>query len=82
MNDNDAKYREALAAERDGDWQRAHRIVQDIDTPQAAWIHAFLHRVEGDAGNAGYWYARAGRASCSDSLDAERRSLDAAFNSR
>ena len=44
-----------------GDWDAAHRIVQDIDGPRAARVHAYLHRKEGDAGNAAYWYRRAGR---------------------
>lgn len=42
-----------------GDWDQAHRIVQDEPTADAAWVHAYLHRVEGDSGNAGYWYRRA-----------------------
>ncbi len=54
-------YIQALEIERDGDWDRAHRIVQELDTPEAAWVHAYLHRVEGDLGNAAYWYRRAGR---------------------
>ena len=44
-----------------GDWDRAHKIVQDDEGAAAAWVHAHLHRVEGDEGNAGYWYARAGK---------------------
>lgn len=44
-----------------GDWQRAHAIVQDDPGAEAAWVHAHLHRVEGDIANADYWYRRAGR---------------------
>jgi hypothetical protein len=44
-----------------GDWERARGIVQDMSSPSADWIHAHLHRVEGDHDNAGYWYRRAGR---------------------
>ncbi len=44
-----------------GDWHTAHKVVQDDEGPAAAWVHAHLHRVEGDEGNAGYWYARAGK---------------------
>lgn len=47
-------------AER-GDWDRAHRIAQEIHSPVGSWIHANLHREEGDDDNAGYWYRRAGR---------------------
>jgi hypothetical protein len=54
-----------------GDWTRAHETAQDIDTPAGAWVHAYLHRKEGDAGNAGYWYRRAGRPIASGSLDSE-----------
>ena len=44
-----------------GDWKTAHEIVQAEDDRDSAWVHAWLHRVEGDLTNAGYWYARAGR---------------------
>jgi hypothetical protein len=42
-------------------WDKSHEIAQDIKTPTGSWIHAFLHREEGDPGNAGYWYRRAGK---------------------
>ena len=51
----------ALWYDYQGEWDRAHNIVQDINEPMASWIHAYLHRKEGDLGNAGYWYSRAGR---------------------
>jgi hypothetical protein len=54
-----------------GDWDRAHKIVQDEDSRDAAWVHAYLHRVEGDLGNAGYWYRQAGQPTATDSLQAE-----------
>ena len=54
-----------------GRWDEAHKIVQDGDGKDAAWIHAYLHRVEGDLGNAGYWYRRAGKPVATDALDAE-----------
>jgi hypothetical protein len=54
-----------------GDWDQAHRIVQDESSRDAAWVHAYLHRVEGDLGNAGYWYRQAGQVAAKDSLDAE-----------
>ena len=54
-----------------GDWDQAHRIVQDEETSQAAWVHAYLHRVEGDLGNAGYWYRRTGKPAATGSLEAE-----------
>ena len=52
---------EALWHAAKGDWQAAHRLVQDEEGPDAAWVHAHLHRIEGDLANAGYWYRRAGR---------------------
>jgi hypothetical protein len=54
-----------------GDWDRAHNVVQDDKTADAAWVHAYLHRVEGDLWNAGYWYGRAGRSAATNSLDTE-----------
>ena len=54
-----------------GQWDDAHKIVQDEDTKDAAWVHAYLHRVEGDLGNAGYWYRQAGQPAAKDSLEAE-----------
>jgi len=54
-----------------GDWDQAHRIVQDESSREAAWVHAYLHRVEGDLGNAGYWYRQAGQPVAKDSLEAE-----------
>lgn len=44
-----------------GDWQAAHAIVQEMKDPTACWIHAVVHRVEGDLDNARYWYRRAKR---------------------
>jgi hypothetical protein len=45
-----------------GDWERAHLIVQDYEGDHIAdWIHAVVHRMEGDLGNAAYWYGRCGR---------------------
>ena len=52
---------EALWSDARGDWDGAHRLVQDLETPESAWVHAYLHRKEGDISNAGYWYRRAGR---------------------
>lgn len=54
-----------------GDWDRAHKIVQDESSREAAWVHAYLHRVEGDLGNARYWYRQAGQPAAKDSLEAE-----------
>ena len=53
------------------EWDTAHRIAQDDDSADGAWVHAYLHRVEGDEGNAGYWYRRAGKPHCESSLQSE-----------
>jgi hypothetical protein len=61
-----------------GDWDAAHKIVMNEDSRDAAWVHAYLHRVEGDLSNAGYWYRRADRPVAKDTLDAEwQRIVDA-----
>ena len=62
-----------------GDWDAAHRIAQDGDGPDAAWVHAYLHRVEGDLGNAGYWYRRAGKPVASGSLESEWQQMASAL---
>src|SRR5436853_7846008 len=54
-----------------GDWDRAHKLVQDDESREAAWVHAYLHRVEGDLPNARYWYRSAGRPVASGTLEAE-----------
>jgi hypothetical protein len=54
-----------------GEWDKAHGIVMNDDGRDAAWVHAYLHRVEGDLGNAGYWYRQARRAAASGSIEAE-----------
>ena len=64
-------YLQALWYDGKGDWEKAHTIVQDIDDKKAAWVHAYLHRKEGDNGNARYWYSRAGKAFPSVSLQQE-----------
>jgi hypothetical protein len=45
-----------------GDWEQAHAIAQDVPTREGSWVHAYLHRVEGDQWNANYWYNRADRS--------------------
>jgi len=62
-----------------GGWDAAHKIVQDEESTDAAWVHAYLHRVEGDPANAGYWYRRAGKPVASDSLESEWERMVAAL---
>jgi hypothetical protein len=61
----------ALWLEAKGDWDQAHRVAQDVEDADGAWVHAYLHRKEGDLDNAAYWYRRAGQPVASDALDAE-----------
>ncbi len=65
----------ALWHDAHGDWDTAHNIAQDIDSPQGALLHAYLHRKEGDAFNAAYWYRQAGLPAFSGSLEAEWTAL-------
>ena len=52
---------QALWHDAQGDWARAHEVCQQAKNRDGDWVHAYLHRKEGDLSNAGYWYARAGR---------------------
>jgi hypothetical protein len=54
-----------------GGWDAAHKLVQDEPTADAAWVHAYLHRVEGDLDNAGYWYRKAGKPVAASPLETE-----------
>ncbi len=54
-------YLKALWYDANDDWEKAHVTIQNVHDKNAAWIHAYLHRKEGDISNADYWYARAGK---------------------
>jgi hypothetical protein len=61
MNGKSNDLRQAIDLALDRQWDAAHRLVQTYETdPTAAWIHAVLHKIEGDLGNSRYWYRRAG----------------------
>jgi hypothetical protein len=62
---------QALWYDAKGDWQTAHEYAQAQEDAVGAWVHAYLHRKEGDLANASYWYRRAGRPTVSESLEAE-----------
>ncbi|MGB9365774.1 MAG: hypothetical protein WCE79_07160 [Xanthobacteraceae bacterium] len=62
-----------------GDWEKAHKIVQDDESREAAWVHAYLHRVEGDLPNARYWYSTAGKPVAAGALEAEWQAIAAAL---
>jgi hypothetical protein len=54
-------YLKSLWWDKKGNWQQAHNIIEHMGDATAAWVHAYLHRKEGDRGNARYWYNRAGK---------------------
>jgi hypothetical protein len=54
-----------------GNWMRAHQSAQQDEGPSGAWVHAYLHRKEGDSSNAAYWYHRAGKSPARSSLEDE-----------
>jgi hypothetical protein len=61
----------ALWHDAKGDWDEAHRIAQDVTGADGAWVHAYLHRKEGDLSNARYWYQQAGQPAATDAVEAE-----------
>src|SRR3954469_22066097 len=65
----------ALWHDARGEWDEAHRVAQDVDDVDGAWVHAYLHRKGGDLGNAAYWYRQAGHPVASDSLESEGERL-------
>ena len=54
-----------------GDWTQPHESAQQDEGKDGSWVHAYLHRKEGDQGNAAYWYGRAGKPVCREPLDAK-----------
>jgi hypothetical protein len=58
-----------------GNWTQAHQSAQEDEGTNGAWVHAYLHRKEGDQSNAAYWYRRAGKPVARGPLDAEWRSI-------
>ena len=75
MTDTIGELRNALELDGSGDWDGAHRIVQEIESTDSYWIHAYLHRKEGDLANSQYWYRRAGKTMPEYGLDQEWNEL-------
>jgi hypothetical protein len=71
----------ALWHDAKGDWDAAHDIAQDMHTRDGSWLHAYLHRKEGDQWNAGYWYRQAGKPVHAGTLEQEWEELVRAFSS-
>lgn len=61
----------ALWWDAEGNWQTAHEIAQEVHGAEGAWVHAYLHRKQGEVGNAAYWYQKAGKTEASGDLRAE-----------
>ena len=72
----------ALWWEAKGDWNQAHEIAQAENGADAAWVHAYLHRKEGDASNAAYWYRQACQQHCSLPLEKEWEQIVSALLTR
>jgi hypothetical protein len=70
---------QSLWHEAKGDWEKAHELAQEDAGLAGDWVHAYLHRKEGDASNARYWYARARKPVCASSLEEEWTSISAAL---
>ncbi len=70
---------QALWWDARGEWDRAHRLAQEDEGASGCWVHAYLHRKEGDAGNAAYWYRRARKPIGSGALEAEWQAIAAAL---
>ena len=66
---------QALWWDAKGNWGRAHEIAQDVNSRDGAWVHAYLHRKEGDASNAGYWYRQAGKPHSANDTETEWLSI-------
>jgi hypothetical protein len=75
-------YLKALWYDAKGEWDRSHKLIQDVDDKNASWIHAYLHRKEGDNANADYWYSRAGKKRPSISLEKEWEEITEEFLSQ
>jgi hypothetical protein len=65
-----------------GDWAKAHECAQEQDDRDGAWVHAYLHRKEGDGANAAYWYRRAGKPAAGESLAREWEAIVRALLAR
>lgn len=70
----------ALQLAKQGDWEGAHAIVEAYQDPMSCWIHAYLHRVEGDLSNANYWYRQAQQVMPPHSCEEELSQLIARLN--
>ncbi|MDZ4140581.1 MAG: hypothetical protein U1C48_01115 [Methylotenera sp.] len=73
---NAAELKIAVQAALDGDWHAAHNIAQDYGDANANWLHAILHKIEGDVWNSKYWYAKTAGKKYEDFADAKEELLE------
>jgi hypothetical protein len=73
---------QALWWDAKGDWGKAHECAQEVEDEAGNWVHAYLHRKEGDASNAGHWYRRAGQPHSNSTLEAEWQAIVEALLAR
>ncbi|HMP17656.1 MAG TPA: hypothetical protein PKD72_11575 [Gemmatales bacterium] len=66
---------QALIADAAGNWERAHQFAQEDHSQLGSWMHAYLHRKEGDLGNTRYWYSQSGRLPYAGSLEEEWQTI-------
>jgi hypothetical protein len=69
----------ALWFDAKGDWTASHELAQEVETNDGSWVHAYLHRKEGDESNASYWYRKAGKKLPAISLEKEWEEIAAAL---
>jgi hypothetical protein len=67
--------RKLVVEGHDGEWETAHQIAQDDTSGEGAWVHAWLHRIEGDVANARYWYRQAHRDLAEGDLREEGKNI-------
>jgi hypothetical protein len=68
---NSSVYLQAMWFDKKGNWDKAHHLVDSLEDSTACWVHAYLHRKEGDIWNADYWYRKAGKQRPNVSLEEE-----------
>ncbi|MEJ8844543.1 hypothetical protein WG954_19275 [Lacibacter sp. H375] len=72
---NSSVYLQSMWYDAKGDWHKAHSLVDHMHDPTACWVHAYLHRKEGDIANADYWYHRADKIRPAVSLQEEWKTI-------
>ena len=73
---------QALWHDYQGDWHKSHKLIDRESDRDCAWVHAYLHRVEGDLSNARYWYRRSGKPESQLTLTEERQQIARALISQ